>query len=155
VLQAARVNSGSLYHFFPGKQDLLLAVLDMYHGGLRTMLLEPAWRGVTDPTSCIAAADLSQPLAACRPGCLRRRDEFQVKDGWVPGFKLHMEKVTPAKLKEPKDSRPSRSPRLPAGARLSAGRRHTGRRTSVLLPNSDSMRSTASTAVLLCTSNAG
>ena len=28
--------------------------------------------------------------------------EFQVKDRWVPGFKLHMEKVTPAKLKEPK-----------------------------------------------------
>ena len=34
VLQAARVNSGSLYHFFPGKQDLLLAVLDMYQGAL-------------------------------------------------------------------------------------------------------------------------
>src|ERR1700730_4795506 len=48
-LQAARVTSGSLYHFFPGKQDLLLAVLDMYHGGLRTMLLEPAWRAVPDP----------------------------------------------------------------------------------------------------------
>ena len=28
--------------------------------------------------------------------------EFQVKDRWVPGFKLHMEKVTPAKLNEPK-----------------------------------------------------
>jgi hypothetical protein len=28
--------------------------------------------------------------------------EFQVKDGWVPGFKLHVEKVTSAKLKEPK-----------------------------------------------------
>jgi hypothetical protein len=28
--------------------------------------------------------------------------EFQVKERWVPGFKLHMEKVTPAKLKEPK-----------------------------------------------------
>jgi hypothetical protein len=28
--------------------------------------------------------------------------EFQVKDRWVPGFKLHMERVTPAKLKEPK-----------------------------------------------------
>ena len=55
VLQAARVNSGSLYHFFPGKQDLLLAVLDMYHGGLRTMLLEPAWRGVTDPIERIFA----------------------------------------------------------------------------------------------------
>src|SRR6202035_4617400 len=55
VLQAARVNSGSLYHFFPGKQDLLLAVLDMYHGGLRTMLLEPAWHGVTDPIERIFA----------------------------------------------------------------------------------------------------
>lgn len=55
VLQAARVNSGSLYHFFPGKQDLLLAVLDMYHEGLRTMLLEPAWRGVTDPIERIFA----------------------------------------------------------------------------------------------------
>ena len=28
--------------------------------------------------------------------------EFQVKDRWVPGFRLHMERVTPAKLKEPK-----------------------------------------------------
>ena len=55
VLQAAKVNSGSLYHFFPGKQDLLLAVLDMYHGGLRSMLLEPAWRGVTDPIERIFA----------------------------------------------------------------------------------------------------
>src|SRR5260370_37039306 len=55
VLQAAKVNSGSLYHFFPGKQDLLLAVLDMYHGGLRSMLLEPAWRGVTDPLERIFA----------------------------------------------------------------------------------------------------
>src|SRR6202035_2481804 len=55
VLQAARVNSGSLYHFFPGKQDLQLAVLDMYQGGLRTMLLEPAWRGVTDPIERVFA----------------------------------------------------------------------------------------------------
>jgi len=28
--------------------------------------------------------------------------EFQVKDRWVPAFKVHMERVTPAKLKEPK-----------------------------------------------------
>ena len=27
LLQAAGVNSGSLYHFFPGKQDVLLAPL--------------------------------------------------------------------------------------------------------------------------------
>jgi TetR/AcrR family transcriptional regulator, transcriptional repressor for nem operon len=55
VLQGARVNSGSLYHFFPGKQQLLLAVLDAYHGGIRPMLLEPAWRGVDDPIERVFA----------------------------------------------------------------------------------------------------
>lgn len=55
VLQRAGVNSGSLYHFFPGKQDLLLAVLDLYHGGIRQMLLEPAWKGVDDPIEKVFA----------------------------------------------------------------------------------------------------
>jgi len=55
VLKAAGVNSGSLYHFFPGKQELLLAVLDAYHGGIRPLLLEPAWRGVEDPLERIFA----------------------------------------------------------------------------------------------------
>lgn len=49
ILSRAGVNSGSLYHFFPGKQDLLIAVLDTYIGGIDQMLLEPAWRGVDDP----------------------------------------------------------------------------------------------------------
>jgi len=49
ILARAGVNSGSLYHFFPGKQDLLVAVLDMYVDGIRPMLLETAWRGTTDP----------------------------------------------------------------------------------------------------------
>jgi AcrR family transcriptional regulator len=55
VLNAAQVNSGSLYHFFPGKQDLLLAVLDMYLEGIRPMLLDPAWQGVDDPIERIFA----------------------------------------------------------------------------------------------------
>src|SRR5262245_13193012 len=55
VLQAARVNSGSLYHFFPGKQDLLLAVLEAYQDGIRPMLLEPAWKGVADPIERVFA----------------------------------------------------------------------------------------------------
>jgi AcrR family transcriptional regulator len=55
VLKSAGVNSGSLYHFFPGKQELLLAVLDAYHGGIGPMLLEPAWRGVEDPIERIFA----------------------------------------------------------------------------------------------------
>jgi AcrR family transcriptional regulator len=55
VLQQAKVNSGSLYHFFPGKQDLLLAVLDMYYEGIRDMLLEPAWAGTADPIEKVFA----------------------------------------------------------------------------------------------------
>jgi TetR/AcrR family transcriptional repressor of nem operon len=55
VLQHAHVNSGSLYHFFPGKQELLLAVLDRYREGIRPMLLEPAWRGVSDPIDRVFA----------------------------------------------------------------------------------------------------
>jgi AcrR family transcriptional regulator len=55
VLQTAKVNSGSLYHFFPGKSDLLAAVLDLYHDGIRAMLLKPAWEGVADPIDRIFA----------------------------------------------------------------------------------------------------
>lgn len=55
VLKQANVNSGSLYHFFPGKQDLLLAVLDMYHQGIEEMLLAPAWKGVSDPIERVFA----------------------------------------------------------------------------------------------------
>src|SRR5580698_317220 len=55
VLQTAKVNSGSLYYFFPRKSDLLVAVLDMYHEGIRPMLLEPAWEGVDDPIERIFA----------------------------------------------------------------------------------------------------
>ena len=55
VLQAAKVNSGSLYHFFPGKQDLLLAVLARCREGLRPMLLAPAWEGVADPVERVFA----------------------------------------------------------------------------------------------------
>src|SRR6202046_2553790 len=55
VLQTAKANSGSLYYFFPGKSDLLAAVLDLYHEGIRPMLLEPAWAGVDDPIERIFA----------------------------------------------------------------------------------------------------
>ncbi len=55
VLHAAKVNSGSLYYFFPSKSELLAAVLDMYHDEIRPMLLEPAWAGVSDPVERIFA----------------------------------------------------------------------------------------------------
>jgi TetR/AcrR family transcriptional regulator, transcriptional repressor for nem operon len=55
VLQAAGANAGSLYHFFPTKQDLLVAVLTRYRDGIGPMLLEPAWQGVDDPLERVFA----------------------------------------------------------------------------------------------------
>src|SRR3954467_15256200 len=55
ILQAAKVNSGSLYHFFPGKQDVLLGVLQAYRDGIKPMLLDPEWRFVEDPIERVFA----------------------------------------------------------------------------------------------------
>ncbi len=55
ILSRSQANSGSLYHFFPGKQDVLLGVLELYRDGIRQMLLEPAWQGVADPIDRIFA----------------------------------------------------------------------------------------------------
>jgi AcrR family transcriptional regulator len=49
ILSRTQLNSGSLYHFFPGKQDLLLAVLEAYRDGIEQMLLTPAWGDEPDP----------------------------------------------------------------------------------------------------------
>ncbi|HEY0107936.1 MAG TPA: TetR/AcrR family transcriptional regulator [Rhizomicrobium sp.] len=55
ILRAAPANSGSLYHFFPTKQDLLIEVLARYRDGIGPMLLEPAWRGIADPIARVFA----------------------------------------------------------------------------------------------------
>jgi len=55
ILREADVHAGSLYHFFPTKQDLLLASLERYRDGIHPMLLEPAWKGVDDPIERIFA----------------------------------------------------------------------------------------------------
>ena len=73
VRQAADVHSGSLYHFFPGKQDLLLAVLETYREGIGPMLLDPAWEGVQDPIERIFALLARYRVALlqteCQYGC--------------------------------------------------------------------------------------
>ena len=55
ILKEAEANSGSLYHFFPTKQDVLLAVLQTYREGIYPMLLAPAWDGVDDPIERVFA----------------------------------------------------------------------------------------------------
>jgi AcrR family transcriptional regulator len=55
ILETAKVNSGSLYYFFKGKQELLIAVLEAYRDGIWPMLLEPSWGEIDDPVEKIFA----------------------------------------------------------------------------------------------------
>jgi AcrR family transcriptional regulator len=55
ILETARVNSGSLYYFFKGKQELLIAVLEAYRDGIDAMLLVPSWGEVEDPIEKVFA----------------------------------------------------------------------------------------------------
>src|ERR1700741_1086870 len=73
ILSRTQLNSGSLYHAFPGKQDILIAVLEAYRDGLYPMLIDPAWAGVDDPVERIFAL-LARSRAAivdteCTYGC--------------------------------------------------------------------------------------
>jgi TetR/AcrR family transcriptional repressor of nem operon len=55
LLSRTQLNSGSLYHVFPSKQDVLVGVLEAYRDGIGEMLLKPAWEGVEDPIEKIFA----------------------------------------------------------------------------------------------------
>lgn len=55
ILSRTQIHSGSLYHFFPGKQDVLVGVLEWYRDGIEANLLAPAWTGVEDPVERIFA----------------------------------------------------------------------------------------------------
>lgn len=73
ILLAAGAHSGSLYHFFPTKQDLLIAVLELYRDGIEPMLLVPAWRNVSDPIervfALLASYRRALELTECAYGC--------------------------------------------------------------------------------------
>jgi TetR/AcrR family transcriptional repressor of nem operon len=55
IARAAEANAGSIYFFFPTKQEILLAVLDTYCEGIEQMLLQPTWENVSDPIDRIFA----------------------------------------------------------------------------------------------------
>jgi AcrR family transcriptional regulator len=55
LLSRTQLNSGSLYHVFPSKQDVLIGVLEAYRDGIDAMLLEPAGGHVDDPIEKIFA----------------------------------------------------------------------------------------------------
>jgi AcrR family transcriptional regulator len=49
ILEAGAARSGSLYYFFPTKEDLLLAVLEKYKELLWPMVVQPVYDRVRDP----------------------------------------------------------------------------------------------------------
>lgn len=49
ILSDAVANSGSLYHFFPTKQALLVGVLEWYVDNLEEEIVEPVRRSTSDP----------------------------------------------------------------------------------------------------------
>lgn len=49
IVKRAGINSGSLYYFFPTKEDLLLAVLDWYREHIGDGLLDPVFSRISDP----------------------------------------------------------------------------------------------------------
>ena len=53
ILGAADARSGSLYYFFPTKEDLLLAVLQKYKELLWPMVIQPVFDRVVDPVERI------------------------------------------------------------------------------------------------------
>src|ERR1700736_3040355 len=73
ILERAQANSGSFYHFFAGKEALLLAVLDSYLEGLQPVVVQPAFLGRRDPIRRIFAilAGSRERLVStgCKYGC--------------------------------------------------------------------------------------
>ncbi len=55
ILERASANSGSLYHFFPTKQDLLLGVLEWYMDNLDAEIIQPARDRTDDPVERVFA----------------------------------------------------------------------------------------------------
>ena len=49
ILKAAEAKSGSLYYFFPTKEDLLLAVLETYKELLWPIVIQPVFDRIDDP----------------------------------------------------------------------------------------------------------
>src|SRR5947209_9948126 len=73
ILKEANAGSGSLYYFFPTKEDLLLAVLEWYKANLIPIVIQPVFDRISDPIERIFGilAGYRQALTstACEFGC--------------------------------------------------------------------------------------
>ncbi len=85
ILREAGVNPGSMYHFFEGKDELLLHVLEFALGFLSPAVMEPAEAKTADPIGRVFAL-LDQYRAGmdrrgCKMGCPIGNLALEVSDG--------------------------------------------------------------------------
>ena len=73
ILKQAEVNSGSLYYFFPTKEDLLIAVLEWCQVNLWPEIIQPVFDRVSDPIErvfgILAGYRQMLMITDCRQGC--------------------------------------------------------------------------------------
>jgi AcrR family transcriptional regulator len=109
VLRESDVNSGSLYHFFPGKEALLTAVLERYRTMLRPIVLDPIEKQTSDPIDRVFALlawyRTGMEQSNCRLGCPIGNLALEVADnhpsarslihanfdGWTEGVRQWLE----------------------------------------------------------------
>jgi TetR/AcrR family transcriptional repressor of nem operon len=88
ILERAKANSGSFYHFFNSKEALLLAVLDSYLEGLEPVIVRPAFARRRDPVERIFAIlqGYRERLAetGCRYGCPLGRLALEIEAENLP-----------------------------------------------------------------------
>ncbi|MCG8408772.1 MAG: TetR/AcrR family transcriptional regulator [Phycisphaerales bacterium] len=90
ILREAKVNSGSLYYFFPTKEALLLGVLDQYLDRLEPEVLRPAFEKTNDPIERIFAVlggyrQMLQ-MTGCAMGCPIGNLALELSDSY-PGVR--------------------------------------------------------------------
>jgi TetR/AcrR family transcriptional repressor of nem operon len=111
LLDHAKVNSGSFYHFFDSKEALLRAVLDRYLTLLGPKIVDPAFARAKDPLDRIFAilAGYREGILAteCRYGCPLGRLALEIDaenspahgliaknfSGWIAAVRLCLEEM--------------------------------------------------------------
>jgi len=92
ILERADANAGSFYHFFPGKEALLLAVLETYLDGLEPAILRPAFEAHRDPLARVFAIldGYRERLLStgCRYGCPLGRLALEIEAENLPAHEL-------------------------------------------------------------------
>ncbi len=92
LLERAEANSGSFYHFFAGKEALLLAVLEGYLEGLDPVVVQPAFARHRDPIERIFGilSGYRERLLAtdCRYGCPLGRLALEIEAENLPAHQL-------------------------------------------------------------------